>query len=399
MTSLGRLADEPAIRRILLEHAWRGMRVQVLLRWVLAVFVLLVVVVVPPAEHAAPCLAIAVVYLVWSVALSWAPRHLVRLVWLALLVDVAALTAVSLVASISDQQSWTADVLVTGFFLLPVLAATQLRPGLCLAVVVPTVLAFLWTAAAARAANTEPWSSVLLRTLALVGVGLGAVLLSRVQRSRVQDIGELALDRSALLAETRVVEERERRALADTLHDGALQYVLAARQDLADVRDDPEAVDRVEHALRETARLLRSTMTELHPAVLEHSGLPSALRELARSRSGLAVAVEVTGWPDDLRTPGDELLFATARELLTNVVKHARATRADVVLSLADGVARLVVADDGTGFTADDAAQRLAEGHVGLASRRIRLESAGGTLDLHPRQPSGTEAVAVLRVG
>jgi two-component system NarL family sensor kinase len=398
VTSLGRLTQEPAIRRILLEHAWRGVTVQVVLRCVLAVFVLLVVVAVPPADDAGACLAIAVAYLVWAAALALVARGLVRYIWLALLVDVVALTAVSLVASLSDQQSWTADVLITGFFLLPVLAATQLRPWLCVIVVVPTVLAFFWTAAAARTANTEPWSSVLLRTLALVGVSLGAVLLSRVQRSRVQDIGGLALERSALLAETLDVEGRERRTLAENLHDGALQYVLAARQDLADVGDDPEALARVEHALRETSQLLRATMTELHPAVLEHAGLPAALRELARARPGLDVTVRVTGWPDDLRTTADELLFGTARELLSNVAKHARASSAEVELTRADGVARLVVADDGIGIAADDAARRLAEGHIGLASRRIRLESAGGSLRVLPVAPHGTRAVAELPV-
>ena len=392
--------QEPAVRGILVEHAWRGVRIQVLLRCVLAAFVLVTVLVLPPASDAGACRAIAVAYAAWAVAGAVATRligrRLVSLIWLALLVDVLALTAVSLVASLSDQQSWTADVLVTGFFLVPAIAATQLRPWVCVAVVVPTVVAFFGTAAAARTANTEPWSSVLLRTAVLAGVGLGCVLLSRVQRSRVLDIGALAADRARLLVETAQIEERERRALAEHLHDGALQYVLAARHDLEDL-PDPDAIERIEHALRESSQLLRSTLTELHPAVLEQAGLPAALRELT-ARGPLETTLTVTGWPADLRTSVDPILFATARELLTNVAKHAHATRVDVELSREGDVARLVVADDGIGLAADVAERRLAEGHIGLASRRIRLESLGGSLRLSAGTPSGTRAVAEVRI-
>jgi len=401
VSDLARLAQEPAIRRILLEHASRGVTVQVVLRCVLAAFVLLVVIVVPPAQDSRACLAIAIAYLLFSAGVALVPQRLVLYVWLALLVDVVALTAVTTVAGLSDDVSWTADILITGFFVLPVLAATQLRPWICVAVVVPTIGAFFWSAVVARDANGEPWSSVLLRTLVLVGVGVGCILLTGVQRSRVDAIGDLAADRSALLDETLQVEDRERRALAENLHDGALQYVLAARQELADVRDDPESLARVEHALRETSQLLRSTMTELHPAVLEQSGLPVALRSLAESvgaRAGLTVQVQIRSWPRDTRTTADELLFATARELLTNVVKHARASTVEVSLTLADGVARLVVADDGVGIDPDGAVRRLGEGHIGLASRRIRLESAGGSLRLSARVPTGTEAVAQVPV-
>ena len=400
MPTLGTLAQEPAIRGILVEHAWRGVRVQVVLRLVLATFVLVTVLVLPPADHATTCTVIAVAYAVWAVLSALATRRigtrLVALIWLALLVDVLALTAVALVASISDEQSWTADVLVTGFFLVPAIAATQLRPWICFAVVVPTTVAFFGTAAAARTANTEPWSSVLLRTLVLAGVGLGCVLLSRVQRSRVLDVGALALERRRLLTETLRIEERERRTLAEHLHDGALQYVLAARHDLEDL-PDPSAISRIDIALRESSQLLRSTLTELHPAVLEQAGLAAALRELVRTRPG--VHLDVEQWPAGLRTSADAILFATARELLTNVTKHAGATRTDVTLTRADGVARLVVADDGTGIDADTAERRLAEGHIGLASRRVRLESTGGSLRLSPRSPTGTEAVAEVPIG
>ena len=285
--------------------------------------------------------------------------------WLALLVDVVVLGVLTLLTGVATPQSWTSDVFTTGFLLIPVLAATQLRVWVCTAVVVPTAVVYFLAAVATREANVEPWTSLLLRTLVIVGVALGCVGLSRIQRSRVRTIGRLAQARSGLLAELTGLEERERRALSEHLHDGALQYVLAARFDLDDAREtgDPAAFDRLEQALAESTRLLRSTVAELHPAVLARAGLPSALRDLATAaaaRGGLAVTVDAEGWPAGERTEADPLLYRTAAELLNNVVKHAQAASAVVTLELADGTARLVVADDGVGMPENARGRRAA---------------------------------------
>ena len=106
----------------------------------------------------------------------------------------------------------------------------------------------------------------------------------------------------------------------------------------------------------------------------------------------------VEGWPQPLRTPADAILFATARELLTNVAKHAHASHVEVALTRADGIARLVVTDDGTGIDPDAVDRSLALGHIGLASRRVRLESMGGSLVLRSADPTGTQAVAEVPV-
>src|SRR5262249_34411602 len=159
----------------------------------------------------------------WAAAVAIVTRHgnetAARFAWLALLGDLAALATLSLVAG-SSPQSWTADILVNGLVLIPVLAATQLRPWGCAAVAGGTVIVYFGSSAAARMANTEPWASVGLRTFVVAGLALGCVMLSRLQRFRVVTIGGLATDRSRLLAETMTIEERERRELAEHLHDG-----------------------------------------------------------------------------------------------------------------------------------------------------------------------------------
>ena len=393
--------SSPQLRAAIAEQARRGLRLQVLLRGCLAAFVLVTVTIVPPARNEAACYVVAGAYAAWVAAITvWGWRGgatALRTVWVALLVDLAALGTLTVLAGASARESWTADVLVNGFLLVPVLAATQLAPRVGAAILAPTVSVYLAVSIATRAANAEPWSSVALRTGVLLGVSLGCVALSWIQRARVVTIGHLLEDRTDLVGQVMSTEDHERRVLAERLHDGALQYLLAARHDLEDARQraDPEAFDRLELALTESSRLLRSTVTELHPAVLEHAGLAHALRQLADSATTAgqpAITVELDGWSDEFRSPVDGLLYAAARELLSNVVKHAHATSATVTLSQERGRAVLVVADDGRGIDEAAAEHSLASGHIGLASYRARVEAAGGTLSLTRAQGSGTIA-------
>lgn len=399
------MATRPAAVRIpqalLTEHANRGARIRQLLRLMLVAFFAATLLTEPPVEHLAACWFLVGAYLVWGFAIyvlgtgDDTPRFL----WLSLFADVAVLTTLTLISDSSAAISWTPYLIINGFFLIPVIAAAQLSPGVCAAVVVPTVLIYLGSGLLTQHVGQEPISYVLLRTFMLAAVGLGAIMLSRLQRSRVATIAGLLEERSQLLDDLLTLERRERESLAETLHDGALQYVLGARQELDDL-PDPQAVQRIDEALTEAGRLLRGTLTQLHPAVLQSAGLPAALADLVegfRSRGRCAVELVVDGWAPEDRTSGDDLLLGTARELLTNVAKHAAAQSASIRLTRtgdASGgqVARLEVTDDGRGIGDVDLGGRLAEGHLGLASRRIRIEAAGGRLELTSVAPHGTRA-------
>jgi len=393
----------PDVIPIVVAHAERGIALQQALRAVLVLFVVATLVWLPPAVGAGACAVIAAVYVLAAVSLTWwlggRSAAAIRWGWLGLYVDLAVLSAVSLISGLSARQSWTYYVLLGGFFLLPVLAATQLRWRVCVGVVVPTVTVYLLEGLLTMQGDDEPWASVILRTLALVGVGVAAIGLSRIQRSRVAAIAELVADRTQLLTELMTVTDTERRRMAEDLHDNALQYVLAARFDLEDAREtaEPAAFDRLDQALTQSAQLLRTTVSELHPAVLEQSGLAAAVSGLARTaagRAGLELDLDVSGRPASARTPADLLLFSTARELLANVVRHAGSGHLGVRLDLRTGRAELVVTDDGVGADPAIVAGRLAEGHIGLNSHRVRIEAAGGTLMLQT-PPSGGTVVAV----
>lgn len=401
------------LQQIVASAAQRGLNLQLTLRAVLVAFVVITLALLPPGVGAAAAWWIAGGYVLIAVALAgWlrtGSRSALNWGWLGLYVDLAVLLALNLIAQQSAGTSWTSYVLQTGFFLIPVLAATQLRWGVCASVVVPTVGLYTLEAILTRVANEdEPWASILLRVVVLAGVGLAAIWLSRIQRSRVGAIRGLVEDRTHLLTELMTSTETEHRAMAENLHDGALQYVLAARMDLEEARDaapggSAAAFDRLDDALTRTARLLRSTVSELHPAVLEQSGLALAVGQLAAAaaqRSDLTMTVDTAGWPNAARTDQDRLLFGVARELVSNVVRHARADRMTLTLALDGDRAVLTVADDGVGFTPGTAARKLTEGHIGVDSQRVKIEAAGGHFRIgRPDHPAGPDRPgAVVRV-
>lgn len=413
------MAQHPAERprrldQMVAEHAARGAAIHVWLRALLVVFALVTVLWEPPKRYQPACLLLAIGYALWAVGVAWWLRrdrnHLVRLTWLVLTVDLLLFGVLNQLAGVSDELSWTAYILVNGFLLIPVLAAAQLRMRLTVAVSAGAVALYLLSSIAARQFNGdpgtdgEPWASVVLRTLVVAAVGAGAVLLTKVQRTRVDDIGRLAEQRTELLAQLGSLAVRQRRDLAESLHDGALQYLLAARLDLEDAIDsgDPAAFDRVDKALSTSVTLLRSTVSELHPAVLAQAGLAQALRDLGKNtqaRGRLLVEVAIDPPDDQEKHSADLVLYSAVRELLANAVKHAQAQHVRIEMTRGPDGTGVTVTDDGRGIAPGEPERRLAEGHIGLSSHRLRVEAAGGRLTLEPAVPRGTVAGVWLPTG
>jgi two-component system NarL family sensor kinase len=93
----------------------------------------------------------------------------------------------------------------------------------------------------------------------------------------------------------------------------------------------------------------------------------------------------------------DRVTLAIVRELLTNVVKHAHATRVSVdVRSISTGATRITVKDNGVGLPPSRIREALSEGHVGLALVGARAEALGGTFSVTAKQERGTAATVVL---
>ena len=226
----------------------------------------------------------------------------------------------------------------------------------------------------------------------LAWVGVACVMLSVLLERRTQLASRLAADRSRLLTDALEAEQRERKALAEALHDHAIQNLLSARHELEEAAETTfhPALGRAEDALVAAAGQLREAVFDLHPYVLEAAGLEAALRSIAQE----AASRGHFGLRLDLNGPGphahDQLVFSAARELLTNVVRHADATLVGVRLAERDGELVLVVEDDGCGFPAERVEERLADGHIGLAAQRVRVEAAGGHMELLSTPGDGT---------
>ncbi|AGB20525.1 histidine kinase [Mycobacterium sp. JS623] len=381
------------------------------LRAVLTLFAAATLIVEPPRAQLGTCAAVLAAYAVvvacWG---FWALRPAARTVavsrtivtLLVLACDVAAVSVLSVLTGLTSPDEWTSDVMRIGFFLIPLIAAAQLDPVISGLVAMPTTAAFVATCWITKTANHEPWASIVLSTLVLVGLAGGSVLLSLIQRWKVDTIADLARQRRQLLQDLLGVEKYERQSISERLHDGALQCVLVARQDMEDVRDGSmAAADRVDVALVECSQLLRDAVRELHPDVLARMGLRAALSALTdslTSRTGLVVELDARSWPDGVRTDADYVLYSAARETLTNVVKHARAEHVWIDLERDDGLGSLRVADDGVGISRAVMAEKARAGHIGLESIRAKALAAGGRCDVRPTSP-GTEITIAIPLG
>ncbi|GCE36180.1 sensor histidine kinase [Rhodococcus sp. USK10] len=314
--------------------------------------------------------------------------------WVSTAADVSAVVALCI------ASGGATSVLLPVFFLLPISVAFQYRPRLTAIVGVCTAVGYqvVWIVYSKRDDLVGFPDEVYLYFGFLLWLAAATTALSYVLVRRSATVISLMDVRRQLIAESMGAEERERRQLAEHLHDGPLQNVLAARLDVEEALErHPDAqLDAAETALRETAAQLRSTVTTLHPQVLAQLGLTAALRELADlfSRRG---EIEISVSLDDVVHPDcQELLYRVARELLTNVTKHAGAKKVELALTRAGGRTTLTVADDGTGFDPAVVPERVAQGHIGLASHIVRVESLGGTFDVTSSPGSGTRVVVTV---
>ena len=227
--------------------------------------------------------------------------------------------------------------------------------------------------------------------LAVATTALSFVLARRAERVKV--LQEVRLQ---LVSEAIQSDERHNREIAEHLHDGPLQTLLAARLELDEARErnpDP-ALDLVYAALQETATGLRSTVTELHPQVLAQLGLTAGVRELLRQFQS-RYDVEVIAELEEVGKPRSQpLMYRAARELLTNVGKHARATTVHVDLVRRDDRVVLTIRDDGSGFDPAIVGKSLAEGHIGLGSLLARFDAMGGSMHISSDGGRGTRVTA-----
>jgi signal transduction histidine kinase len=186
------------------------------------------------------------------------------------------------------------------------------------------------------------------------------------------------------------VSEQEKAQLARELHDALGSNLTAINMDVAWVqkrlRDtDPQLAERLQRALgvlTQTVEIGRSVIDGLRPETLDHLGLDHAIRvhcEEFSKRTGVPCDSSIDPDLGQLDPAWSIALFRIAQEALTNVAKHASASRAKITLGRKDDHVFLRVVDDGIGINSEELARPQGYGIVGM---RERVRQLGGTLTI-----------------
>jgi two-component system NarL family sensor kinase len=225
-------------------------------------------------------------------------------------------------------------------------------------------------------------------------------LVSRIRRAQAE--------REAWLAGAVSASDEERRRIAATLHDGAVQelaasaFLVAGAADRARATGDERSFRQLDLAagtVRTSIGGLRSLLVDIYPPSLRTAGLAASLRDLVaplRSRD-VEVGLEV---PDgiELPAPVEALIFRVAQECLRNVARHADAGTVRVALDPAPDpgpgpetrMVRLEIVDDGIGFDPGAVLAAPPEGHFGLRLMADQAAAAGADLKVRSAPGQGT---------
>ncbi len=219
---------------------------------------------------------------------------------------------------------------------------------------------------------------------------------------RTGELRQQAARLRLLAGKLTLTEQQERRRIARVLHDHLQQLLVASKFRLTVLSRHQDVI--VQQATREVAELIddaiqssRSLTAELSPPILHEGGLETGLEWLARwmaDRHGLfvdlALEPKAAPIPDDLKI----LLFESVRELLFNVVKHARTKSAVVNLRYVDHNVQVVVSDKGVGFDPEAIPSKEAPGDgFGLFNIRERMQMIGGKMEMHSAPAKGSRFV------
>ncbi|MGQ4584440.1 ATP-binding protein [Lysobacter sp. F60174L2] len=246
-------------------------------------------------------------------------------------------------------------------------------------------------------------SLLLMALIALVAALAGAaicyeVVCRRTARGNEQTVRQQKAELQAMTRRIIRLQEDERSALSRELHDDIGQAITAIKLCAQALDDEDDArrgatVAEISDIADQTVIKLRNLSLLLRPPQLDALGLESALRWQAGTlfrNNAPELVLSLQPLPQR-PAPGVELAcFRIAQEALTNVIRHANASRVEVALAIAGDVLELRVEDNGAGFD-----PRRTQG-LGLVTMRERAEQLGGTLEMRRGSHGGTCVCARL---
>jgi two-component system sensor histidine kinase UhpB len=224
----------------------------------------------------------------------------------------------------------------------------------------------------------------------------GGIEVVQLTRTFNEMLDRLETERRESAARALRAQEAERLRVARGLHDEVGQVLtgvllqldsLARADDASRANEIEETKQSVRQALEEVRRIAR----ELRPEMLEHLGLVSALTELSRrfaDQSGLLVSRRFADGLPPLSGEAEIAVYRVAQESLTNVARHADASRVEIALEPGVESVVLRIADDGRGLPE---ALASSNGHTGLRGMRERALLVGGALAVKRSSEGGVE--------
>jgi PAS domain S-box-containing protein len=214
--------------------------------------------------------------------------------------------------------------------------------------------------------------------------------------------------RSELLGRLVFAQEDERRRIAREMHDQFGEQLTSLSREIAMLKEacqsDPVAsahVRSLESISQQLDRDVDHLVWQLRPTALDDLGLRAALANYVQdwsARVGIPAELHMSGLLDERLPPDAETtLYRIAQEALTNVARHSRATRADVMLERQGAFALLTVEDDGVGFEPEE--MKSAGGGFGLLGMHERSALVGATLQIESAKGEGTTVLLRLPLG
>jgi signal transduction histidine kinase len=190
------------------------------------------------------------------------------------------------------------------------------------------------------------------------------------------------------------LQEQLHRQVASELHDSTCQHLVAASLGLMQVRyalTDPRKAEghceQIDRSINLALKELRSLAYLLYPQSLFEGGLKTTIEQYAEgfsARTSLVVEVSISPAVDSLPRETQRSLMRVVQEALTNVYRHAKATKVGITIGMKAKKLKLEIRDDGKGMIAEDGIHRFRSPALGTGLRimQTRLQEMGGKLEI-----------------
>ena len=200
-------------------------------------------------------------------------------------------------------------------------------------------------------------------------------------------------------------QEEERKKISRELHDVIAQTLTSINVRLATLKKQAalntkgleRSIARTQQLVKHSVNIVHRFARELRPTVLDDLGLIPALHTFMkhfRAETGIRVSLSAFAAVEQVNGDKRTVLYRVAQEALTNVARHAQATRAEVKIQKLDGAICMTIRDNGKGFQAEHVLHARKGRRLGLLGMRERLEMVGGNFTVTSAPGKGTTVLA-----